>query len=186
MLSFFSQLLQLKTTKHLFLINEYSKEQKWIKINSMTLYKMIDNLANSFQRHIREICDHSHCSKIAIIDKLIEKWDFKKKTMFCSMSSVQAEILYHVSDHVVCCTACLTMWWWMWEEYFTLLMLTSSVKYFTIMKKILCVLITSFLRKNQLYEIMRLFREEFTVTFKFIASRVESSQYIIDIISVID
>ncbi len=186
MLSSFSRLSQLKTTKHLFLIDEYSKEQKWIKINSTTLYKMIDNFANSFQRHIREICNHSHCSKIATIDKLIEKWDFKKKTMFCSMSSVQAEILYHVSDHVVCCAACLAMWRWMQEEYFTLLMLTSSVKYFTIVKKILCVLITSFLRKNQLHEIMRLFQEESTVTFKFVASKVESSRYIIDTISVIN
>jgi len=53
------------------------------------------------------------------------------------------------------------------------------------MKKILCVLIMSFSRKNQLHEIMRLFQEEFTVTFKFIASRIKSSQYIIDIISVI-
>ncbi len=77
------------------------------------------------------------------------------------------------------------MWWWMQQEYFTLLMLTSSVKYFTIMKKILCVLIMSFLRKNQLHEIMRLFQEESTVTFKFIASRIKSSQYIIDTISVI-
>ncbi len=47
-LSSFSQLLQLKTTKHLFLIDEYSKEQRWIKINSMTLYKVTDNFANSF------------------------------------------------------------------------------------------------------------------------------------------
>jgi hypothetical protein len=163
MLSFFSQLSQLKTTKHLFLINEYSKEQRWIKINSMILYKMTGNFANSFQRHIRKICDHSHCFKIATIDKLIKKWDFKKKIMFYSMSSVQAEILYHVSDHVVCCAACLATWWWMQQEYFTLSMLTSSVKYFIIMKKILCVLITSFLRKNQLHEIMRLFQKEFTV-----------------------
>ncbi len=109
-LSFFSRLLQLKTMKHLLLINEYSKEQRWIKINSMILYKMIDNLANSFQRHIREICDHNHCFKIVTINKLIEKWDFKKKTMFCSMSSMQAEILYHVSDHVICCAACLATW----------------------------------------------------------------------------
>ena len=64
-------------------------------------------------------------------------------------------------------------------------MLTSSVKYFTIMKKILCILITSFLRKNQLHKIMRLFQEESTVTFKFIASKIESSWYIIDTISVI-
>ena len=186
MLSSFSRLLQLKITKHLFLIDEYSKDQRWIKINSTTLYKIIDNFANSFQRHIRKICDHSHCSKIVTIDKLIKKWDFKKKMMFCSMSSMQAEILYHVNDHVVCCAACLATWWWMWKEYFTLLMLTSSVKYFTIMKKIFCVLITSFLRKNQLHKIMRLFQEEFTVTFKFIASRIESSWYIIDTISVID
>jgi len=74
----------------------------------------------------------------------------------------------------------------MQEEYFTLLMLTSSVKYFTIVKKILCVLITSFLRKNQLHEIMRLFQEESIVTFKFVVLKVESSQYIIDTISVID
>jgi hypothetical protein len=184
-LSFFSRLLQLKTMKHLLLINEYSKEQRWIKIHSMILYKMIDNLANSFQRHIREICDHNHCFKIVIINKLIEKWDFKKKTMFCSMSSMQAEILYHVSDHVICCAACLATWRWMWQEYFTLSMLTSSVKYFIIMKKILCILITSFLRKNQLHKIMRLFQEESTVTFKFIASKIESSWYIIDTISVI-
>ncbi len=147
---------------------------------------MIDNFANSFQHYIRKICNHSHCFKIATIDKLIEKWDFKKKMMFCSMSSMQAEILYHVSDHIVCCAACLATWWWIWKEYFTLLMLTSSVKYFTIMKKIFCILITSFLRKNQLHKIIRLFQEEFTVTFKFVALRVESFQYIIDIISVID
>jgi len=185
-LSSFSWLSQLKTMKHLFLIDEYSKEQKWIKINSTTLYKMIDNFANSFQHHIRKICDHSHCFKIVTIDKLIEKWSFKKKMMFCSMSSVQAEILYHVSDHVICCAAYLATWWWMWQEYFTLSMLTSSVKYFIIMKKIFCVLITSFLRKNQLHEIMRLFQEEFTVTFKFVALKIESSRYIIDIISVIE
>jgi len=65
-------------------------------------------------------------------------------------------------------------------------MLTSSVKYFTIMKKILCILIMSFLRKNQLHKIMRLFQEESTVTFKFVASRIESSQYIIDTISMIN
>ncbi len=88
MLSSFSQLSQLKTTKHLFLINEYSKEQRWIKINSTTLYKIIDNFANLFQRHIRKICNHNHCFKIVTIDKLIKKWDFKKKMMFCSMSSV--------------------------------------------------------------------------------------------------
>ncbi len=64
-------------------------------------------------------------------------------------------------------------------------MLTLSVKYFTIMKKILCVLITSFLRKNQLHEIIKLFQEEFTVTFKFIILKIESSWYIIDTISVI-
>ena len=185
-LSSFSWLSQLKITKHLFLIDEYSKEQRWIKINSTTLYKMTDNLANSFQHHIREICDHSHCSKIATIDKLIKKWNFKKKMMFCSMSSVQAEILYHVSDHVVCCAACLATWRWMQQEYFTLLMLTSRVKYFTIMKKILCVLITSFLRKSQLHKIMRLFPEESTVTSKFVASRIKLSQYIIDTISMID
>jgi len=74
----------------------------------------------------------------------------------------------------------------MQEEYFTLLMLTSSVKYFTIVKKILCVLITSFLRKDQLHEIVRLFQEKSTVTSKFVASKVESSRYIIDTISVID
>ncbi len=113
MLSSFSRLLQLKTTKHLFLIDEYSKEQRWIKINLMTLYKMIDNFANSFQHHIRKICNHNHYFKIATIDKLIEKWDFKKKTIFCLMSSVQAEILYHVSDHVICCAACLATWRWM-------------------------------------------------------------------------
>ncbi len=152
----------------------------------MTLYKMIDNFANSFQHHIRKICNHNYYSKIMIINKLIEKWNLKKKMMFCLMNSVQAEILYHVSDHVVCCAACLAMWWWMQEEYFTLLMLTSSVKYFTIMKKILCILITSFLRKNQLHEIMRLFQEESIVTFKFIALRIESFWYIIDIISVIN
>ncbi len=85
-LSSFSRLSQLKTTKHLFLINEYSKEQKWIKINSTTLYKMTDNFANSFQRYIRKICNHNHYSKIATIDKLIKKWDFKKKKMFCLMN----------------------------------------------------------------------------------------------------
>ncbi len=63
----------------------------------------------------------------------------------------------------------------MQQEYFTLSMLTSSVKYFIIMKKIFCVLIMSFLRKNQLHEIIRLFQEEFTVTFKFVASKIESS-----------
>ncbi len=40
-LSSFSWLSQLKITKHLFLIDEYSKEQRWIKINSTTLYKML-------------------------------------------------------------------------------------------------------------------------------------------------
>ncbi len=152
----------------------------------MTLYKMINNFANSFQHHIRKICNHNHCFKIATIDKLIKKWDFKKKMMFCSMNSVQAEILYHVSNHVICYAACLATWWWMQQEYFTLSMLTSSVKYFIIMKKIFCVLIMSFLRKNQLHEIIRLFQEEFTVTFKFVASKIESSWYIIDIISVIE
>jgi len=63
----------------------------------------------------------------------------------------------------------------MQQEYFTLSMLTSSVKYFIIMKKIFCVLIMSFLRKNQLHEIIRLFQEEFTVTFKFVASKIELS-----------
>ncbi len=74
----------------------------------------------------------------------------------------------------------------MWQEYFTLSMLTSSVKYFTIMKKILCVLIMSFLRNSQLHKIMRLFQEESTIIFKFIASKIESSWYIIDTISVIE
>jgi len=51
------------------------------------------------------------------------------------------------------------------------------------MKKILCILITSSLSKNQLHEIMRLFQEESSVTFKFITAKIESFQYIINTIS---
>jgi len=53
------------------------------------------------------------------------------------------------------------------------------------MKKILCALITSNLKKNQLLEIMRLFQEDSVVMTKFVAVKIESSQYIIDTISVI-
>jgi len=53
------------------------------------------------------------------------------------------------------------------------------------MKKILCALITSNLKKNQLLEIMRLFQEDSVVMTKFVAVKIKSSQYIIDTISVI-
>lgn len=53
------------------------------------------------------------------------------------------------------------------------------------MKKILCALITSNLKKNQLLEIMRLFQEDSVVMTKFVAVKIESPQYIIDTISVI-
>ncbi len=54
------------------------------------------------------------------------------------------------------------------------------------MKKISCALITSSLRKNQLHEIMRLFQEESLVVSKFITAKIESSRYIIEIISVMN
>lgn len=53
------------------------------------------------------------------------------------------------------------------------------------MKKILCALITSNLKKNQLLEIIRLFQEDSVVMTKFVAVKIESPQYIIDTISVI-
>jgi len=53
------------------------------------------------------------------------------------------------------------------------------------MKKILCALITSNLKKNQLLEIMRLFQEDSVVMTKFVAVKIEPPQYIIDTISVI-
>jgi hypothetical protein len=108
--SSFSRLSQLKTIKNFLLIDQHSKDQKWVKINSKTLYKMIDNSENSYQRHVRKFYNHSHCSKIVMIDKLIKKWDFNKKMIFCSMSFMQAKILYHVRNHVVCCAAFLATW----------------------------------------------------------------------------
>ncbi len=126
-LSSFSRLSQLKTTKNLLCTDEHSKDQRWVKISTKTLYKMTDNSENSYQRHVRKFCNHSHCSKTATIDKLIKKWDFNEKAMFCSMSPVQAKILYHVSSHVLCCAAFSATWRWKWQKYITLSMLISSV-----------------------------------------------------------
>ncbi len=99
-LSTFSMLKILKDTKNLTLLRIEDCQKGWICNQSSHLYNLV-SCDSSYKVHVAEICSNHNFIKIAAINNLLQvKWNSGKKTVFCTMRSTVALIVYWVSHYI--------------------------------------------------------------------------------------
>ncbi len=99
-LSTFSRLEQLSKTQSLAFSEVKDWDKKYVYFETDCLYdlKQVESL---YEKHILNIIFEVNCSKIKVINILInDVWNKNEKTVFCIMNSMNALILYWISDKV--------------------------------------------------------------------------------------
>ncbi len=99
-LSTFLRLEQLSETQSLAFSEVEDWDKRYVHFETNHLYdlKQVESL---YEKHILNIIFKMNCSKIKVINMLInDVWDKNEKIVFCIMSSTNALVLYWVSDKV--------------------------------------------------------------------------------------
>ncbi len=96
----FLHLKQLSETQLLVFSEEEDWEKKYVCFEIDHLYDL-KKVESFYKKHILEIIFKMNCIKIKAINELINHvWNKNEKTVFCIMNSMNALILYWVSDKV--------------------------------------------------------------------------------------
>ncbi len=99
-LSTFLHLEQLSETQLLAFFEEEDWKKRYVCFETDHLYDL-KKVKSFYEKYILEIIFEMNCIKIKVINKLINHvWNKNEKTVFCIMSSMNALILYWVSDKV--------------------------------------------------------------------------------------
>jgi hypothetical protein len=98
-LNIFSRLKTLSATKSLSFTNDENIKNEWITLIDKKTYEL--KMTNSsYELHIENICSIENCFKMKTINILITRtWNENEKTIFITMRSTNALILYWVNSN---------------------------------------------------------------------------------------